>query len=147
MSANLKTTDVFEAEYINLSEQLREELELKIENLYAKNHFVKYTGTRNFNYKNTTKADFLCVYLIGKPIPGYVLSGKLLHGIKTWLNMYYNDRISVIHKFRIYYQIATPYLKPVEKPVLSIVFCKFLINELLIILSESRWKTLTNHSS
>ncbi|GGI23699.1 hypothetical protein [Pedobacter mendelii] len=147
MSANLKTIDVFETEYINLSEQLREELESKIENLYAKTRFVKYTHVRNFSYKSTTKVDFLCGYLIGRPIPGYVLSSKIVKGIKTWLNMYYDDRISVIHKFRTYYQVATPYLKQGEKPVLGIVFCKFLINELLTILSESRWKSLTNNTN
>lgn len=147
MRTNLKRIDVFEKEYVNLSEQLREELELKIENIYAKNHFIKYTHIRNLNYKSMAKADFLCVYLIGKPTPGFVISGKIVQGIKTWLNMYYDDRISVIRKFKTYYQIASPYLIKVEKPICSMIFCKFLINELLTILSQRRWQTLTNHTN
>jgi hypothetical protein len=130
--------------YINLSEQLREELELKIENLYSQNRFAKYRVIDILNYQNAENADFLCSFLNNKKTSKYVLSVKLLKGIKTWYNMYYDDRLSVIEKFSICYQKSKPSDEPDDFPGMSIVFCKFLVNELLRTLADSRWETLIN---
>lgn len=148
MKADLKAITVPEIDYINLSEQLREELELKIENLYKQNRFVKYANSHGIpNYQNAAKADFLCAYLMGRPPGNYVLSGKLLQGIKIWFNMYYDDRLSVIDKFRICYQRVKPHHESSHKRGASVVFCKFLINELLSILADSRWQILIEHAN
>ena len=146
MKVHSKVIPLLESEYINLSEQLREELELKIENLYVQNHFKKYVYNQVLNFRNATKTDFSCACLIENVPRNYVLSGKLLQGIKTWLNMYHGDRLSVINKFRTCYHNVKPRDKSMEKYVLSIVFCRFLINELLGVLAKNRWQTLVNHA-
>jgi hypothetical protein len=144
MKADLKANILFEPGYIDLSEQLREELELKIEKVYAQNRFNPYVNKRVYRVDNPTQGDLLCKYLLSKAPKDYVVSGKLLQGIKTWFNMYYDDRLSVINKFRTYYQNIMP-VNSNEKPVTNFVFCRFLISDLLVILAESRWTDLVHY--
>ena len=146
MKADLKAITIPEIAYINLSEQLREELELKIETLFKKNRFTNYANSHVLNYENAANADFLCAYLIGTAPGKYVLSGKLLQGIKIWFNIYYDDRLSVIDKFKSCYQKIKPNNVSTDNPGVSIVFCKFLINELLGILAEGRWNLIADHA-
>ncbi len=135
-----------ETDYINLSESLREELELKIETLHKQSRFIKYTSTRMLNYENDADGDLLCAYLIGELPRNYALSGKLLQGIKTWFSMYYDDRLSVMDKFRTGYRKAKPENEHDDWPGVSIVFCKFLMRELLTILADSRWEILISYA-
>jgi hypothetical protein len=146
MKAPFKTTTILEIEYISLSEQLREELELKIEDLYKRTHFAEYKAIHLLKYQKSTKPDFLSAYLISRSCGDYVLSGKLVQGIKIWFNMYYDDRLSVIDKFRGYYQKVNMPDAPDGIPGMNIVFCKFLINDLLSTLADTRWQTLVNHA-
>jgi hypothetical protein len=145
MKANLKAITVTKIAYINLSERLREELELKIETLYMQNRIAKYSSICTQNFQNTVNADMLCAYLISKSPRTYEFAGKLLQGINTWFNMYYDDRLSVIDKFRICYQKTKSYQALNDHTGSGIIFCKFLIDELLITLADSRWEALINH--
>lgn len=135
---------VHSSSYINLSEQLRSELELKIDTLYLQNRFMYYADTDISLFKSEIKSDHLRAYIIGKPQDNYATSGKLLQGVKTWSNMYYDDRHSVISKFKIYYNRVISQKNLFTKNNISVVFCKFLINELLEILAESKWQPLIN---
>jgi hypothetical protein len=146
MKANFKPHIFFVTGYIDLSEQLRNELELKIDELYAQNRFIHYVSNQTARIENTTKSDFLCAYLLSKAPKDYVLSGKLLNGIKTWFSMYYDDRLSVIDKFRACYQSVIPSAQINDKRAATIAFCKFLISELLGLLAESRWHDLVNYA-
>ncbi|WP_428327676.1 hypothetical protein [Mucilaginibacter sp.] len=141
MKANFKAPVLFESGYIDLSEKLRDELELKIDTLYKQNCFTLYVNNTDAR-ENIIKNDFLSAYLLSKVPKDYVLSGKLLQGIKTWFNMYYDDRLSVIDKFKICYQNTVSPKNINEKQVVTIAFCKFLINELLGTLVDSRWQHL-----
>jgi hypothetical protein len=147
MKANLKPIILFEPGYIDLSEQLRNELELKIEKVYAENRFNHYVSNQVARIEDTAKNDLLCAHLLSAAPQDFVLSGKLLQGIKTWFNMYYDDRLSVIDKFRTYYQTVRPTENLKEKPMATIAFCRFLISELLGILAESRWQNLVHHAT
>ena len=146
MKANFKPHIFFETGYIDLSEQLRYELELKIDELYAQNRFIHYVSYHTARVGNTIKTDLLSAYLLSKTPKDYVLSGKLLNGIKTWFNMYYDDRLSVIDKFRTCYQSVLPSGQINDKRAATIAFCKFLISELLGILAENRWQDLVNNA-
>jgi hypothetical protein len=146
MKAYPKLIIQFEAGYIDLSEQLRGELELKIDKLYEQNRFNPYVNKRVYRVDNPAQGDLLCKYLLSKAPKDYVVSGKLLQGIKTWFNMYYHDRLSVINKFKTYCQNFMP-VNSNEKPVVNIVFCRFLISDLLVILAESRWTDLVPRTS
>jgi hypothetical protein len=145
MKANLKAITVTQIAFISLSEQLREELELKIETLYMQNRIARYSSIRTQNFQNPVNSDMLCAYLISESSSNYVFPGKLLQGINTWFNMYYDDRLSVIDKFRICYQKTKPYHALNDQIGCCIIFCKFLIDELLITLADSRWEALINH--
>ena len=146
MKADFKHIALFESGYIDLSEKLREQLELKIDKLYVQNRFNHYVSNKVSRIENATKSDFLCAYLLSKAPKDYMLSRKLLQGIKTWLNMYYDDRLSVIDKFRTCCQNVVPPENAKEKQIVTIAFCKFLISELLGILAESRWQDLVHHA-
>ena len=141
-----KAIVLFQPDYMVLSERLREELELKIVKLYTQNRFSRYSNKQVTRFGNATKRDFLCAYLLSEASENYVLSGKLLQGIKIWFNMYYDDRLSVINKFRTCYQNVISPENVNEKPVVTIAFCKFLVCELLDILAESRWQTLIHYA-
>jgi hypothetical protein len=145
MKANLKVITLTQIAYINLSERLREELELKIETLYMQNRMSNYRSICTQNFQNPVNADILCAYLISESPRTYEFPGKLTQGINTWFNMYYDDRLSVIDKFRICYQKTKPYQALNDKTGSDVVFCKFLIDELLTTLADSRWETLINH--
>jgi hypothetical protein len=145
MKADLKAITLSQIAYINLSEQLREELELKIEALHTQDRIARYRSSRTRNFQNPVNSDMLCAYLISESSSNYVFPGKLLQGINTWFNMYYDDRLSVIDKFRICYQKAKPYHALNNQTGSGIAFCKFLIDELLTTLADSRWETLINH--
>jgi hypothetical protein len=147
MRADFKNIIQFEAGYVDLSEKLRDELELKIDKVYAQNRFNHYINNQSARFVDSAKADFLCSYLLGKAPKDFVLSGELLQGIKTWFNMYDADRLSVIDKFRACYQNIIPMENANENRVVPIVFCKFLISELLSILAESRWQNLLQHET
>ena len=146
MKAELKAISFFEYGYFDLSEKLRHELELKIEELYTQNRFNHYVNNKIAGFENAAKSDFLCAYLLSKAPNDYMLSGELLQGIKTWFNMYYDDRLSVIDKFRTYCQNVMPPENVNQKPLVTIAFCRFLISELLVILAESRWQDLIRHA-
>jgi len=147
MRADFKNIIQFEPGYVDLSEKLRDELELKIDKVYAQNRFNHYINNQSARFVDSAKADFLCSYLLGKAPKDFVLSGELLQGIKTWFNMYDADRLSVIDKFRKYYKNIIPAENINENRVVTIVFCKFLISELLGILAESRWQNLVYHET
>jgi hypothetical protein len=144
MKTNLKTIFLFDSGYIDLSEQLRDKLELKIDSVYAQNRFNHYVDLRVIRFGTTAKSDRICAYLLSKAPKEYVLSGKLLQGVKTWFNMYYDDRLSVIDKFRTYYQNALSREQIRSNQLATIAFCKFLVGELLCILAESRWQDLVH---
>jgi hypothetical protein len=146
MKAEIKAINFFEYGYFDLSEKLRDELQLKIDKLYTQNRFSHYVNHQAACFENAAKSDFLCAHLLSKAPKDYVLSGELLQGIKTWFNMYYDDRLSVIDKFRTYYQSAMPSNNINEKPMVTIAFCRFLISDLLGILAESRWQDLVRHA-
>ena len=146
MKAGLKDITSFECGYLEHSEQLRVELESKIDHLYTQNLLNHYFDTAVTGVERVAKGDFLCAYLLSQAPKDYMLSGKLLQGIKTWFNMYYNDRLSVINKFRTCYLNAIPPENINEKPAANIAFCKFLIGELLGMLAESRWQPLLHHA-
>jgi hypothetical protein len=61
----------------------------------------------------------------------YIVSGKLLQGIRTWFSMCDKDRLSVIAKFRVCYHLSIPQDASITDEILNIAFCKFPINELL----------------
>jgi len=146
MKADLNAIFLSDSGYIDLSEQLRDELALKIDKVYQLNRFKHYVNNQVVREKDTAKTDLLCAYLLSNAPRDYVLSGKILQGIKTWFNMYYNDRLSVINKFRTCYLNAIPPENIDEKLAATIAFCKFLIGELLGILAESRWQPLVHHA-
>jgi hypothetical protein len=131
-------------DYITLSEQLREELELEIDSLYAQNRILHYSIINLTRFNDETENDLLCAYILGKWRDNYIPTGKLLLGIKTWFNMYYDDRLSVISKFKTYYYSVIPYDKIITACNANIIFCKFLISELLEILTETKWQPINN---
>lgn len=130
--------------YIALSEHLREELESKIDSVYAQNRFSYYAGTNLTRLNNDTEIDLLCTYILGEWRNNYTLTDKLLQGIKIWFNMYYDDRLSVINKFRTCYYSVIPDYKVTTAYCVNVVFCKFLIRELLEILAETKWQPINN---
>jgi hypothetical protein len=142
MKADFKAIIQFEPGYINLSEKLRTELELKIDKLYNQNRFNEYVNIRQARVEEATGGDAFCAYLLNKAPREYILSGKLSQAIKTWFNMYDHDRLSVTDKFMTYYEKVTASEKLNHKQVASVLFCKFLLSELLGILVESRWENL-----
>ncbi|RKR80379.1 hypothetical protein BDD43_0480 [Mucilaginibacter gracilis] len=147
MKADFKAIILCQPGYIDLSERLRGELETKIDELYAQNRFNDYVNKPTVLVENATKSDLLYAYLLRQAPRDFVLSGKLLEGIKTWFNMYYDDRHSVIDKFRTCYQNVMPPGEMIAKKVVSIVFCKFLINELLSTLAENRYRNLVHQAT
>ncbi|EHQ30389.1 hypothetical protein [Mucilaginibacter paludis] len=146
MKTDVKAIISFQPGYIDLSEKLRDELEVKIDQLYAQNRLDDYVDNHT-SVENATKGDWLCAYLLRNSPNSFMFSGELSKGIKTWFNMYYDDRLSVIDKFRTYYQNIVSLKKLDERQIISIVFCKFLINELLSLLAESRWQNLAHQAS
>jgi hypothetical protein len=146
MKANFNPIVFLDPDYIDLSEKLRSELELKIERLYEQNRLGLYPGHKAARWGIAAKNDFLYAYLLSMAPQEYVPSGKFLQGIKTWFNMYDDDRLSVIDKFRTYYQNVAPLGNFTDRAAVTIAFCKFLISELLCILAESRWQGLVHHA-
>lgn len=142
MKGDFKAIIQFEPVYIDLSEILRDELELKIDQVYNQNRFKQYVNIQQERVEEAIGGDSLCAYLLNKAPREYILSGKLSQAIKTWFNMYDHDRLSVTDKFMTYFQKDTPSEKMNHKQVVSVLFCKFLLSELLGILVESRWENL-----
>jgi hypothetical protein len=142
MKKNSRVMVLQNTSYIVLSEQLREELELKIDSLYAQNRFPHYSIINLTRFNDETENDLLCAYILGKWRDNYIPTGKLLQGIKIWFNMYYDDRLSVISKFRTCYCSVIPYNKIITACSVNIIFCKFLISELLEILTETKWQPI-----
>ncbi len=145
MKTDFKPIILFDPSYFDLSEKLRDELELTIDKVYSRNSFDHYGNNQAPHVENETKRNFIYAYLLDNAPKDYAFSGKLLQGIKTWRNMYDDDRLSVIDKFRTCYQNVTP-SENIKEPPLTIAFCKFLISELVYILAESRWQDLTQHA-
>jgi len=143
MGKNSRVTVLQNIRYITLSEQLREELELAIDSLYAQNRFRHYSII-NLTRFNETENDLLCAYILGKWRDNYIPADKLQQGINTWFNMYYDDRLSVINKFRTCYYSVVPCDQIITANNLNIIFCKFLISELLEILTETKWQPIDN---
>jgi hypothetical protein len=144
MKKNSRIMILQDTDYITLSEQLREELELKMDSLYAQNRFRHYSIINLARFNDETENDLLCAYILGKWRDNYIPTGKLLQGIKTWFNMYYDDRLSVISKFRTCYYGAITGDNIMTAGSVNIIFCKFLISELLETLTETRWQPINN---
>lgn len=130
-------------QYSEISDQLREELEREIAKLYVKKSFDKYVCVQ---YYDVSRTKLLCEYILGNTPRNIIISGQLLTGIKAWFNMDSEHRLSVIYKFRMYYVQSLIQSELKTGSSLNIVFCKFLINELLQILAESRWQPLAEYS-
>lgn len=147
MKKHVKTHLLLDSSYIECSECLRAELESKIDTLYSENSFAEYAARCAGFMETGQQTELLCAYLIGEESCFYLKSAKALsQGIMTWFNMYYDDRLSILEKFRDCCNKSIVHGKLLTTDIIPIVFCKFLIKELLSILSAPQWQLLNKHT-
>ena len=127
---------------VALSEKLREELEQRIDSLFARPEIIDQFLINCHKKDNANENDFLKYCIIGEVNDNGPAANRITTAVKTWFNMYHDDRLSVLYKFTALYKITVNKLRNAQPDAMHIVFCRFFITELTTILTDTQWKPL-----
>lgn len=129
--------------YINMSENLRRCLEVKLDELYKNREFGGYLNIRYA--KHTLTDEVLVSVVIGKPFNDEVFARRICRAVKTWYGMYYDDRRSVLEKFLYYCKLCIQYKGVPGEANFPFIFTRFLVNEFATELSDVKWSLLARY--
>jgi hypothetical protein len=128
--------------YIIMSENLRSRLEVKLMELYKEGKFDVYINTRYI--KPTLTAQEIVSVVIGKPFNNEAFARCICRAVKAWFGMYYDDRRSVLEKFRYYCMLCSQYKGISGEVNFPFVFTQVLVTEFTTELSDIKWSLLVN---
>jgi len=128
--------------YIIMSENLRNRLEVKLGELYKKHKFDQYLCTRYIKPAPTDEE--IVGFVIGKPLNDELLARCICQAVKTWYGMYYDDRRSVLEKFRCYCKLCFQNKGIFHESDFTFIFIRVLIAEFTTELSDVKWSLLVS---
>jgi hypothetical protein len=135
-------TSVEGRRYISISENLRSCLEVKLDELYKKGKLDVYVSTCGI--KPIPTDEELVGVLIGHPFNDEIFARLICRAVKTWYGMYYDDRRSVLEKFRCYCKLCFQNKGIFHETDFTFIFIRVLIAEFTTELSDVKWSLLVS---
>ena len=135
-------TSVEGCRYISISEKLRNCLEVKLDELYKKGKLEVYVSTRCI--KPIPTDEELVDILIGPSFNDELFARLICRAVKTWHSMYYDDRRSVLEKFRCYCKLCFQNKGIFHETDFTFIFIRVLIAEFTTELSDVKWSLLVS---
>ena len=124
--------------FINLSEQLRFELEAKMDILWLTGQLKIYFDANFRLALLNDECEIMINCLKNETGDNYSTALTICKAIKVWYGMYYDDRLSVISKFDSLYKSCHPD-KDQKLNCVHLKFVPFCIIEFSKILTQKKW--------